>query len=171
MTLPRCVADVLADHVRLEIECIDRMYLNVFVPELQRTGQVIGSLMGHRGFPIASTALVAPMTRQFVSDIHFAAAHGVPLIRFAKGQRKDDVTAAHLAGFTGREGIATATMPLAATAAYPPEEPPMGTAGMPGVAGKREAPRLGGHGGAELADVGAPQWDEPRRQEEAGLSG
>ena len=106
MTLPRCVADVLTDHVRLEIECIDRMYLNVFVPALQRTGQVAGFLMRHRGFPIASTALVAPMTRQFVSDIHdFAAAHDVPLIRFAKGQRKDDVMAAHLAGFTGREGI------------------------------------------------------------------
>src|SRR5262245_16352228 len=106
MTLPRCAADVLADHVRLEIECIDRMYLNVFVPELQRAGQVIGFLMRHRGFPIASTALVAPMTRQFVSDIgDFAAAHDVPVIRFAKGQRKDDVMAAHLAGFTGREGI------------------------------------------------------------------
>jgi hypothetical protein len=106
MTLPRRVCDVLADHVSLEIECIDRMYLNVFVPELQRTGQVFGFLMGHRGFPIASTALVAPMSRQFVSDIRdFAAAYDVPLIRFAKGQRKDDVMAQHLAGFTGREGI------------------------------------------------------------------
>jgi hypothetical protein len=56
--------------------------------------------------PIASTALVAPATRQVVSDIcDFAAAHDVPLIRFAKGQRKDDVMAARLAGFTGREGI------------------------------------------------------------------
>jgi hypothetical protein len=106
MTLPRRVCDVLADHVTLEIECIDRMYLNVFIPELQRTGQVAGFLMRHRGFPIASTALVAPMTRQFVSDIYdFAAAHGVPLIRFAKGQRKDDVMAQYLAGFTGRDGI------------------------------------------------------------------
>src|SRR5262249_34788000 len=106
MTLPRCAADVLADHVRLEIECIDRMYLNVFVPELQRTGQVIGFLMRHRGFPIASTALVAPITRQFLSDIcDFAAAHDVRVIRFAKGQRKDAVRAAHRAGFPGREGI------------------------------------------------------------------
>jgi hypothetical protein len=62
--------------------------------------------LARRGFPIASTALVAPATRQVVSDIYdFAAAHDVPLIRFAKGQRKDDVMAAHLAGFTGREGI------------------------------------------------------------------
>jgi len=27
MTLPRTVADVLARHVRFEVECIDRMYL------------------------------------------------------------------------------------------------------------------------------------------------
>jgi hypothetical protein len=51
MTLPRSVRDVLTDHVQFEIECIDRIYLNVFVPELQRTGQVAGSLMRHRGVP------------------------------------------------------------------------------------------------------------------------
>ncbi len=35
MTLPRTVADVLADHVVFEVECIDRMYCNVYVPQLQ----------------------------------------------------------------------------------------------------------------------------------------
>jgi len=69
MTLPRSVSEVLGEHVQFEVECIDRLYLNVFVPELQRTGQVAGFLMRHRGFPIASTALLAPMSRQFVSDI------------------------------------------------------------------------------------------------------
>jgi len=29
MTIPRSVADVLADHVTLEVECIDRMYLSL----------------------------------------------------------------------------------------------------------------------------------------------
>src|SRR5215207_5066628 len=32
MTLPRSVADVLADHVTLEVECIDRMFLNLYQP-------------------------------------------------------------------------------------------------------------------------------------------
>jgi hypothetical protein len=106
MTLPRSVHDVLTDHVRFEIECIDRMYLNVFVPELQRTGQVAGYLIRHRGFPIASTALVAPMSKQFVADIKdYAAAHDVPLVYFAKGERKDDVMHQHLAGFTGTDQI------------------------------------------------------------------
>ena len=29
------VAELLADHVRLSVEAIDRMYLNVYVPRLQ----------------------------------------------------------------------------------------------------------------------------------------
>jgi hypothetical protein len=36
MSVPRSVAEVLADHVTLEVEGIDRMYLNVYVPGLQR---------------------------------------------------------------------------------------------------------------------------------------
>jgi hypothetical protein len=106
MTLPRSVSDVLTDHVEFEIECIDRMYLNVFVPELQRTGQVVGFLMRHRGCAIASTALVAPMSKQFVADIaRFAQTQHVPLVHFAKGQRKDDVMHEHLATFTGTDQI------------------------------------------------------------------
>jgi hypothetical protein len=73
---------------------------------VSRVARSVRGRLVRRGFPIASTALVAPATRQVVSDIYdFAAAHDVPLIRFAKGQRKDDVMAANLAGFTGREGI------------------------------------------------------------------
>jgi hypothetical protein len=32
MTLPRTAAEVLSDHVVFEVECIDPMYLNVYVP-------------------------------------------------------------------------------------------------------------------------------------------
>ena len=86
MTLPRSVSDVLDKHVQFEIESIDRMYLNLYVPELQRAGQVAGFLMRHHGFPIASTALVAPMSRQFVTDIKtYAADRAIPLVHFTKG--------------------------------------------------------------------------------------
>ena len=106
MTLPRTVSQVLGEHTEFEVECIDRMYLNVFVPELQRTGQVAGFLMRHRGFPIASTALVAPMSRQFVADTKaYATERGIPLVHFAKGQRKDDVMHEHLATFEGTDEI------------------------------------------------------------------
>ena len=43
MTLPRTVADVLTDHATFEVECIDRMYLNVWQPRLAYGGGVAGS--------------------------------------------------------------------------------------------------------------------------------
>jgi hypothetical protein len=47
MTLPRTVAEVLSDHVLFEIECIDRMYLNVYQPRLQYGGGVSAFFVGH----------------------------------------------------------------------------------------------------------------------------
>src|SRR5438270_2187578 len=94
MTVARSVADVLADHVVFEVESIDRMYLNVWQPRLAYGGGVQGFFVGHRGHHYASTALMDPMTKAFVADIHgFVAARGLELVRFAKGQRKDELTA------------------------------------------------------------------------------
>ena len=42
MTLPQSVAEVLRQHVTLEVESIDRMYLNVYVPRLQIVEGVLG---------------------------------------------------------------------------------------------------------------------------------
>ena len=106
MSLPRSVADVLREHVTLEVECIDRMYLNAYVPGLQYESGVAAFFRKHRGQPVASSALMAPMTEGFVAAIHaFVHAQGVPLITFEKGQRKDDVMAKHLARFTASEGV------------------------------------------------------------------
>jgi hypothetical protein len=106
MTLPRTVADVLARHVTFEIESIDRMYLNVYQPRLQHPGGAAGFFVGHRGFTYASSALMAQMTEVFVADLyHFIAAHDVPLVAFAKGQRKDDVMQQYLAGHDGRDAV------------------------------------------------------------------
>jgi hypothetical protein len=70
MTVARRVADVLDEHVVLEIESIDRMYLNVWQPRLAYGGGVQGFFVGHRGYHYASTALMDPMTKAFVADIH-----------------------------------------------------------------------------------------------------
>jgi hypothetical protein len=106
MTLPRSVADVLTDHVTFEVECIDRMYLNLWQPRLAYGGGVAGFFTGHRGNAYASTALMDPMSKAFVAGIcHFIAAHDLELVHFAKGQRKDEVTGRMLASFTGPEGV------------------------------------------------------------------
>ena len=101
MTVARSVADVLDDHVVFEVESIDRMYLNVWQPRLAYGGGVQGFFVGHRGYHYASTALMDPMTKAFVADIHgFVAARGLELVSFAKGQRKDDLAQEFLAKFT-----------------------------------------------------------------------
>src|SRR5271166_676607 len=97
MTLPRSAADVLAGHVPFEIEAIDRMYLNLYQPRLQHGAGVAAFFVGHRGHRFASSALMAPMTAAFTADInHFIAARGLDLVRFGRGQRKDEVTAGYL---------------------------------------------------------------------------
>jgi hypothetical protein len=100
MSVARTVAEILAERVTLEIEGIDRLYLNVYVPRLQHVGGVVGFFRGHRGQPIASSALMAPISRAFVAAIErFVREQDVPLITFNKGQRKDDVAQEHLARF------------------------------------------------------------------------
>ncbi len=106
MTVARTVADVLADHVQFEVECIDRMYLNVWVPRLAYGGGVAGFFVGHRGHSYASTALMDPMAKAFVADIHgFVFSRGLELVHFGKGQRKDEVTQRVLARFSDDEGV------------------------------------------------------------------
>ena len=100
------VAAILGDHVRLTVEAIDRMYLNVYVPRLQSTFAAVNFFREHRGQPLASAALMAPMSRGFVAELEgFAARHRLPVVAFAKGQRKDDVMAEHLRRLTAEEGV------------------------------------------------------------------
>ncbi|HEV8557293.1 MAG TPA: hypothetical protein VGR06_12945 [Actinophytocola sp.] len=106
MTLPRTVSEVLSEHVRFEIECIDRMYLNVYVPQLQHTGGLLGYVHRQLGLPIASTAPLAKITDRFSDAVRrFARDRRVPWVDFVKGQRKDDVMQEYLAGFPGTEGV------------------------------------------------------------------
>ena len=35
MSLPRSVAEILREHVTLQVESVDRLYLNAYVPRLQ----------------------------------------------------------------------------------------------------------------------------------------
>ena len=78
----------------------------MWVPRLAYGGGVSGFFVGHRGHHYASTALMDPMTKALVADIHgFVAARGLELISFAKGQRKDDLAQEFLAGFPDTEGV------------------------------------------------------------------
>jgi hypothetical protein len=87
MSIPHSVADILDHHVTFELECIDRMYLNVYVPRLQCESGVAGFFRNHRGHKFASSALMDPITKAFVASMeHFSKQQQIPLVQFQKGQ-------------------------------------------------------------------------------------
>ena len=51
------VADIIKDHVTLEVRCIDRLYLNGYIPRLQSSGGVIDFLVRACRQNIASPAV------------------------------------------------------------------------------------------------------------------
>jgi hypothetical protein len=106
MSVPQSVAEVLDEHVTLELEGIDRMYLNVYVPQLQRELGVVSFFRYHRGHTFASSVLMNPISEAFISKFEkFVKEQRVPLVRFEKHQRKDDVMKEHLAKFKDKEGV------------------------------------------------------------------
>ena len=74
MSLPQSVADILDRHVTFQLECIDRMYLNVYVPMLQCESGVAKFFRSHRGHPFASSALMDPITKAFVASMEHCSA-------------------------------------------------------------------------------------------------
>jgi hypothetical protein len=108
MNLNKSVAELQREHVVLELECIDRMYLNAYVPQLTSEAGVAGFVRGYLGHRFASTKQVAQMTEAFVESImQFGLDHKIDLIRFKKGQRKDHVMQPRLRAFKKKhqEGV------------------------------------------------------------------
>jgi hypothetical protein len=100
------IDELLRDHVTLEVECLDRLYLNGYVPTLQMSGQLVTFLTQHRGHPIPSPALLQQMGEAFVQAVRaFATAQHIPILHFEPGVRKDDVAAERRAQFTASDGV------------------------------------------------------------------
>jgi hypothetical protein len=74
-----------------------RIYLNAYIPKLRREPGAAFFFRRHRQQIVASSALMAPMSRSFVAALdRFAVQNQVPVVHFQKGQRKDDVMKEHL---------------------------------------------------------------------------
>ena len=106
---PVRVGDVLDGHVGLDLECLDRIYLNGYVPNLQVGGQVVSFMTAHLGCPIPSPAIFDKIGSRFRRDVaRFAEVNDIPVVRFAKGDRKIEVMRPYLAraAASGRSGVA-----------------------------------------------------------------
>jgi hypothetical protein len=85
------IAEILDGHVTLEVECVDRLYLNGYVPSLATPGGLITFIRDHLGKPVPSPAVLGQVTSTFRDSVQaFAAENEIPLIKFEHGERKDD---------------------------------------------------------------------------------
>src|ERR1700704_3445669 len=106
---PVTVNDVLDGHVVLDLECLDRIYLNGYVPNLQVGGQVVSFMTAHLGYPIPSPAILEKSGTRFRRAVaSFAEDNHIPVVRLGKNDRKIDVMRPYLArqATTGRAGVA-----------------------------------------------------------------
>jgi hypothetical protein len=103
------VNEVLDGHVALDIECLDRVYLNAYVPILQSSGQVVAFMTQYLDLPIPSPAVFDKIGQRFRRSVaSFAEANHIPWVKFAKDDRKAGVMAPYLkqAAVGGRSQVA-----------------------------------------------------------------
>ena len=83
------INDVLAGHVALEVECVDRLLLNAYVPSLQVGGQVVRFITGHLGKPIASRGAcwARSATASVARSRRYADANQIPVLRLKAPDR------------------------------------------------------------------------------------
>jgi len=100
------VAEIIKDQVTLEVRCIDRLYLNGYVPRLQSSGGVVDFLIRACRQKIASPALFGQITKAFKAQLRvWADAHGIPWVEFRRGERKDTVAQRYRDRFGKPSGV------------------------------------------------------------------
>src|SRR5579871_6503240 len=101
--------NLLRDRVVLKCRCIDRIFLQAYVPKLQTVGQVRSFLRWQRGFKIPSSAAFGQIGDAYVKAVHhFAKRNGIPVVSFKKGENKEELAKPYIEALArkGKEGVA-----------------------------------------------------------------
>jgi hypothetical protein len=86
------INELLDGHVTLEVECIDRMYLNGYIGNLAVGGQLKYFLNQQMKKPYASPAVLGQMTQGWVKQLkEYAEQEGIPIRQFKHGEDKDEI--------------------------------------------------------------------------------
>ena len=106
--VPVTVNDVLDGHVRLDLECLDRVYLHGYLGRLQVSGQLV-QFLRHRGYPIPSAACLQQIGDAFRRRVaSFAEANHIPVVTLKAADRNIEIMQPYLdaAARTGRSQVA-----------------------------------------------------------------
>jgi hypothetical protein len=100
------IKEILTDKLSLDIECVDRVYMNGYVKNLQMAGGLINFIREQMGFPIPSPMLLAPVSEAYRTAVEkFAEEQGLVIVNFAHGEEKDETARTHLAKFEKHSGV------------------------------------------------------------------
>jgi hypothetical protein len=98
--------EILPGKISLDIECVDRVYLNGYVKELQMAGGVVNFIRQQFNWSIPSPKAMYELTEKFKTAVEtFAQEMGRDIYIFSKGEDKDEVARQQAELFGIREGV------------------------------------------------------------------
>jgi hypothetical protein len=86
------IPELLNGHVTLEVECLDRLYLNGYIGSLSTSGGLVTFMRQQLGKPIPSPVVLGQVTEKFRDAVKsMAERQRIPIYQFNHKERKDDV--------------------------------------------------------------------------------
>jgi hypothetical protein len=86
------IPELLNGHVTLEVECLDRLYLNGYIGPLSTSGGLVTFMREQLGKPVPSPVVLGQMTEKFREAVKaLAERQQIPLYQFNHKERKDEV--------------------------------------------------------------------------------
>lgn len=86
------IPELLTGHVTLEVECLDRLYLNGYIGRLATSGGLVTFMREQLGKPIPSPVVLGQVTEKFREAVKSKAERDqIPIYQFDHKERKDDV--------------------------------------------------------------------------------
>jgi len=86
------IPELLNEHVTLEGECLDRLYLNGYIGPLATSGSLVNFMREQLGKPIPSPVVLGQVTEKFREAVKaMAEQQAIPIHQFNHKERKDDI--------------------------------------------------------------------------------
>ena len=86
------IPELLSGHVTLEVECLDRLYLNGYIGSLATSGGLVTFMREQLGKPIPSPVVLGQISERFREAVRtMADREGIPIIQFSHGEKKDKI--------------------------------------------------------------------------------
>lgn len=100
------IQEILPGKISLDIECVDRIYLNGYIKDLQMPGGVVNFIREQFGWPIPSPKAMYQLTDKFKQAVEaYAQKMGREIYTFGKEEDKDEVARQHAALFGVSQGV------------------------------------------------------------------